>query len=259
MTSMASDLRLALDTDWFAKCAGLEGPLDPWQKQVLEGDARKVALNCCRQSGKSTTAGLLACRTALYEPGSLILCVSPSLRQSGELFRKVTGFLHALPTKPGIHAESALRLELRNGSRVVSLPGSEKTVRGYSKASLIVLDEASRIEDSLISGLRPMQAVSKGARFVAMSTPWGRRGFFYDRWQSADPGWLKVQVTAEQCPRIPSDFLREQERELGPLLFQQEYQCAFVDDAEALFNSELVEAAIDPRVKPLFGVACDAA
>ena len=63
----------------------------------------------------------------------------------------MTGFLHALPSKPRIHAESALRLELANGSRVISLPGVEKTTRGYSKANLIILDEASRIEDSLIS------------------------------------------------------------------------------------------------------------
>jgi hypothetical protein len=237
MTSMAADLRLALDVDHFARSAGLEGPLDPWQKRVLEGDARKILLNCSRQSGKSTTAGLLACRTALYEPGSLILCVSPSLRQSGELFRKVTGFLHALPSLRQVHAESALRLELRNGSRVISLPGSEKTVRGYSKASLIILDEASRIEDGLISGLRPMQAVSRGSKFVALSTPWGRRGFFFDRWQSADPGWLKVEVTAEQCTRIPSEFLAEQQRELGPLLYRQEYCCEFVDSAETLFSS----------------------
>ena len=77
MSSMAADLRLALDVDHFARCAGLEGPLDPWQRRVLEGDDRKILLNCSRQSGKSTVAGLLACRTAIYEPGSLVLCVSP--------------------------------------------------------------------------------------------------------------------------------------------------------------------------------------
>jgi hypothetical protein len=253
MISLAGDLRLALDVDHFARSAELEGGvLDPWQREVLEGDARRIILNCSRQSGKSTTAGLLASRTALYEPGSLILCVSPSLRQSGELFRKVAGFVHALPSKPAIHAESALRLELANGSRVVSLPGSEKTVRGFSKANLIILDEASRIEDALISGLRPMQAVSKGARFVAMSTPWGRRGFFFTAWQSTAPGWLKVRVPADECPRIPEDFLREQERELGPLLYRQEYCCEFVDSAETLFSSALVERAFDASVTPLF-------
>ena len=56
MSSMAADLRLALDVDHFARCAGLEGPLDPWQRRVLEGDERKILLNCSRQSGKSTMA-----------------------------------------------------------------------------------------------------------------------------------------------------------------------------------------------------------
>ena len=258
---MASDLRLALDVDHFARRAGLEGPLDDWQRRVLEAGEAKVLLNCSRQSGKSTTAGLLACRTAVYEPGSLVLCVSPSLRQSGELFRKVLGFYHALPGKPRVVAESALRLELENKSRVISLPGSEKTTRGYSKANLVVLDEASRIEDALISALRPMQAVVGAGRrrFVAMSTPFGRRGWFFDRWQSGDPGWLKVEIPATDCPRIPEEFLREQERELGPLLYRQEYLCEFVDNAETLFAAALVERAFDAAVRPLFGGLAGAA
>jgi phage terminase large subunit-like protein len=251
MTSLAADLRLALDVDHFARAAGLEGSLDPWQKMVLDAVEKKVILNCSRQAGKSTVAALLACRAAIYEPGALILCVSPSLRQSGELFRKVLAFYHGVPVKPPVRAESALRLELANASRVVSLPGSERTTRGYSKATLIILDEASRIEDSLISSLRPMQAAAKGGRFVVMSTPWGKRGFFHDRWHDDESGWLKVQVSADDCPRIPAAFLEEQSRELGPLLFRQEYNCEFVDDAEVLFATAIVEAAFDASIRPL--------
>jgi hypothetical protein len=91
-------------------------------------------------------------------------------------------------------------------------------------------------------------------RFVAMSTPWGRRGFFFERWRSADPGWLKVEIPATECPRISAEFLAEQERELGPLLYRQEYLCEFVDSAEALFATALVERAFDAAVRPLFGV-----
>jgi Terminase large subunit, T4likevirus-type, N-terminal len=254
--TMAGDLRLALDCDAFATAAGLEGEgLDGWQRQVLEAEQDKILLNCSRQSGKSTIAALLACRTAVFEPNALVLCVSPSQRQSGELFRRVLGFYHALPVKPQVKSESALRIELMNGARVLSLPGSERTTRGYARARLIILDEASRIEDQLISSLRPMLATSRGGRFISMSTPYGRRGWFHDAWHADDPGWLKLSVTAEQCPRIPPEFLAEQERELGPLLYRQEYACEFVDDAETLFSSEIVEAAFDPRVRPLFPVA----
>jgi hypothetical protein len=249
---MAADLRLALDLDHFARSAGLEGELDPWQLRVLDAAESKIILNCSRQAGKSTVPALLAVRHALYSPASLTLLVSPSQRQSGELFRKALANYHTLPIKPAIKAESALRLELANGSRIVSLPGSEKTTRGYSKASLIVLDEASRIEDGLISSLRPMLAVAKGGRFVVMSTPYGRRGFFFERWQSADAGWLKIEITGEECRRIPAEFLEEQRRELGPLVFDQEYLCRFVDSAETLFSSKLVEAAFSAAIKPLF-------
>jgi hypothetical protein len=257
--SMATDLRLAIDPNAFARAAGLEADLDPWQLQVLDAPELKLCLNCSRQAGKSTVSALLAVRHALYQPGSLTLLVSPSQRQSGELFRKALGFYHAVPVKAPIRAESALRLELTNGSRIVSLPGSEKTTRGYSKASLIVLDEASRIEDGLISSLRPMMATAKGARFVVMSTPFGRRGFFFERWHADDPGWLKIEIPATECPRIPAEFLQEQERELGPLLYRQEYRCEFVDSAETLFASALVEAAFDPAIQPLFGAMSYAA
>src|SRR5512132_4312846 len=125
MVSLAQDLRLAIDFDHFARSVGLEGSLDDWQLRVLDAPEQKVVMNCSRQAGKSTTAALLVLRTALYQPRSLSLCVSPSLRQSGELFRKVLDFYHRLPLKTPVRAESALRLELIDGSRIVSLPGSE--------------------------------------------------------------------------------------------------------------------------------------
>jgi hypothetical protein len=50
------------------------------------------------------------------------------------------------------------KLELANGSRILSLPGSERTVRGYAAADLVVIDEATRVDDELISAVRPMLA-----------------------------------------------------------------------------------------------------
>src|SRR5947209_10476402 len=48
-----------------------------------------------RQTRQPDTTALVALHTAIYDPG-LILLVSPSLRQSKELFAKVTGFLKDL-------------------------------------------------------------------------------------------------------------------------------------------------------------------
>jgi hypothetical protein len=66
---------------------------DPWQAQVLDSTAKKTLLCCSRQSGKSSVSAILALHTAIFMPGSLVLMVSPSLRQSSELFRKFLGYL----------------------------------------------------------------------------------------------------------------------------------------------------------------------
>jgi hypothetical protein len=263
MVSMAQDLRLALDLDHFAQSAGLEGSLDQWQRDVLDAPQSKVLMNCSRQSGKSTTAALLALRVALYEPGSLTLLVSPSQRQSGELFRRVMAFYHALPEgKAPLHAESALRLELKGGSRIISLPGSERTTRGYARAAAVILDEAARIDDQLIASLRPMQATSgAGRKFVALSTPRGKAGWFYEQWlqAAADSTWLRVEIPASKCPRISEEFLAEQLRELGPQAFAEEYNCEFQDDQTQLFTTEVIERAFVSRVKALRWGVPDAA
>src|SRR5262249_34787784 len=158
---------------------------DPWQRTLFWSESPRILLNCSRQSGKSTSTAALALYGALHKPKTLTLLISPSQRQSSELFRKVQDFLAMLPVKPEMDEDNKLSLQFANKSRIVSLPGNEATIRGYSAASLIIMDEASRIPDSIYGAIRPMLAVSKG-RLIIMSTPFGRRGFFYEAWQSKD-------------------------------------------------------------------------
>src|SRR5205814_433566 len=113
---------------------------------------------------------------------------------------KILELYAALGSPIPIAAQSALRLELANGSRVVSLPGTEGTVRGFSGVALLIIDEAARVADALYAAVRPMLAVSRG-RLVALSTPFGQRGWFYDAWHSNEE-WERVRVTAPECPRI---------------------------------------------------------
>jgi Terminase large subunit, T4likevirus-type, N-terminal len=208
---------------------------------------RRIAASCptrgkatCYANSRAapTVAGLMGLHRALYNSGSLVLIVSPSQRQSGEIFRTVIGFYHKLTGAPELAAESALRAEFKNGSRIVALPGNEKTIRGYSGANLIILDEASRIEDGLVGGITPMLATTNGS-LIALTTPAGKRGWFYDQWISADD-WTRVRVNAPECPRISKEFLDEEMRRLGPLVFQQEYDLEFIDNADAMWAGDTI-------------------
>src|SRR5215213_4450874 len=140
MAAVRDDLRLALDRVAFAEKLGIVP--DGWQEDFLRSSADRVLLNCCRQSGKSTMAAVLALHRALYHPGSLVLCLAPALRQSQELFSKIAAFYGDLGEPLKKYGERRLSLELTNGSRIVTLPGSEKTVRGFSGAALLLVDEA---------------------------------------------------------------------------------------------------------------------
>jgi hypothetical protein len=226
---------------------------DPWQVHVLGSEAPRILLNCCRQSGKTSVTAALALATAFRERGALVLVLSPSLRQSQESFRKVLDVYRACAVPLPSQAESALRLELANGSRIVSLPGQESTVRGYSRVRLLIVDEASRVEDPLYYSIRPMLSVSQG-RLIALSTPWGRRGWWHQEW-TAGVGWERVQVTAGECPRISRAFLEEERRTLPPMWFQSEYLCEFVDVADQVFATSDVLGAVTQAVEPLFGAA----
>jgi hypothetical protein len=228
--------------------AGLEP--DEWQAGVLRSDAQRMLLLASRQAGKSSVAAALALQTALLRPRSPVLLLSPSLRQSGELYRKVVDLFGALGRPMGVSAESALRLELSNGSRVVSLPGDEKNIRGFSGVALLIIDEAARVEDALYCSVRPMLAVSQG-RLAALSTPFGKRGWFHDEWHG-EGEWERVKITAEQCPRISPQFLAEERRALGERWFNQEYRCEFSECLDAVFSWADIQAALSDDVKPLF-------
>lgn len=227
----------------FAALAGLT--LDPWQAEVASSSAQRILLNCSRQAGKSTVTSVLAAHEAIFKPSSLTLMVSQTERQSGELFRKAKGIYRSLGKPIRAESESALQLELTNGSRIVALPGKEGSIRSYSNVSLLLLDEASRVPDETYMSVRPMLAVS-GGRLVALSTPFGTRGWWYDAWRGAEgtrDDWRRWEVPATQCPRITAAFLDEERRTIGAWWFEQEYLCQFKDAKSAAFRSEDIEQA----------------
>jgi hypothetical protein len=153
-----------------------------------------------------------------------------------------------------------LGMELTSGSRIEALPGTEKTVRGFSGVDLLIVDEASRVADELYYAVRPMLAVS-GGRLMMLSTPYGKRGVFFEEWTggdgSAGSAWERYEVPALECPRIPVSFLEEERAALPAWVYRQEYECAFEETDDQVFSHELVSAAISDEVKPLFeeGVA----
>jgi hypothetical protein len=251
MTTIATELAAALDPVIFGQ--RIKRKLDPWQTEVLRSSHPRLLLNCARQTGKSTVAALLALYTAFYQSRSTTLIISPTQRQSQELFRKVLAGYRYLGRPITPQAENQMSLALDNGARVISLPGNESTVRGYSAPNLIIIDEAAQVPDDIYQSVRPMLVVS-GGRLVALSTPYGVSGWWASAWQSetaeaVHERWQRYRITASQCPRIDPATLAEERLALGEWAYRQEYECEFMDDRFAVFREEDIQALANSDIE----------
>jgi hypothetical protein len=89
-----------------------------------------------------------------------------------------------------------------------------------------------------------MLAVSHG-QLILLSTPFGRRGYFFSEWDSGSPRWERIKVCAPDCPRIDPAFLEDERRTLGERLWRQEYFCDFISSDEQVFSLESIDAMFD--------------
>ena len=249
---MARDLAHALDPVLFAQ-ERLGFIPDPWQEGLLRSSKPSIICNCSRQVGKSTTTAALALHQALFDPG-LVLLVSPSMRQTRELFGKVSEFLKKLQPAEDLIEDNRLSCALANGSRIISLPGDSGTVRGFSAPKLIIEDEAAWVADDLHAAMRPMRAVSKG-RMILLSSPNGRRGHFFDLWSQGGPEWDRFSITVHDCPRITQEWIEAEKASTPAHRWAAEFECRFTDVQDALFSYDLVQSAFSDDVQPLFSAS----
>lgn len=233
---------------WAREVLGFEP--DAKQREVLAATAKRGMLNCTRQWGKSTTCAIKAVHYALFHPESTVIVASPSLRQSGEFLRKAKKAVRTIGFRVRGDGENQCSLLLPNGARIVGLPESEDTIRGFSSVGLILIDEAARVSDEMYQALRPMLAVGGGSLWL-MSTPNGKSGFFYREW-SGSRDWTRVQAAAGECSRIPADFLQEERETLGEDVFRQEYCCDFVSGEGTLFDVAQIRSRLTDRLAPLW-------
>jgi hypothetical protein len=222
---------------------------DDWQRELLLSSWERALLTCSRQSGKSTVTAALALHAALSQRGALVLLLAPARRQSKELLTKIRSLYRGADPAVKVEKWSELRLRFDNEARIVALPGTERTVRGYS-ADLIAVDEAARVEGELYEAIRPMLGAT-GGRLVALSTPAGQRGWFYRAWTDETQDWHRTRVTARDCPRLSEEFLRQERREMPDWKFTQEYLCRFTEGRDQYFRSEDIDQALTSDTEPL--------
>lgn len=224
--------------EWAERVSGQK--LDPWQKQVLLSTAAYFLMNCSRQVGKTQIVSLKAAYNARHRRRHVV-ALAPTLRQSSKIHDRAYSFLVADGVK--FTKETATELKLETGGSVIALPGDrpDMSIRSETVDDLMV-DEASRVKDSLITAASPTTATRPDATISYLSSPAGKRGAFYKAWKDETGPWERFSIKAQQCPRISQAFLDFEFRNLGPIMFRQEYECEFIADATAVLDPEDIAA-----------------
>ena len=221
---------------WAERVSGLT--LDPWQRKVLLSSATYFLFNCSRQVGKTEIVSLKAAYRARFL-GRKVVAIAPSLHQSSKIRQRAHRYL--LADGASFSVANAITLELTTGGSVVSLPGDRPDLSARSETTDdLIVDEASRVKDALITAVTPTTATRPDATVTYLSTPAGKRGAFYRAWQDPKGKWEKYSIKATECSRISREFLEQQKNDLG-VLYQQEFECAFIADSAAVLDPALVE------------------
>ncbi len=221
--------------------------LDPWQRELIESEGDVVVISG-RQCGKSTGTSILAGETVLNNPNQFILIGAYVIEQAQLIFRKIHEYILSKAPKQ-IKGHVTLNfLELKNGSKIYCRPVGDTgaAMRGFT-ATMIILDEAAQIPDRAWEAIEPVISVSKG-RTILLSTPQGKRGFFYKA--SIDKNYKYMHVSARDCPRHTKEFLDRKQRMLSPVAFATEYLGEFIDDYNRKFSDEWIKlvCTIDKNV-----------
>jgi len=220
----------------------------PFQKKFMKTNKRRVIVVTSRQIGKSEVTAVKAIWKAWLFDNQYILILSPTLRQSQELFKKVKRNINnRRVVYEDVIRTTQTEIEFTNGSIIKVIPGTETSVRGFT-ADMVIIDEAAYVSEEVYGAVEPVVAVKRG-QMILISTPGPPRGIFYRIWTEGDPKvWEKIRATFEEANYDP-EFVENYRRTHTEVEYKREILGIFADDeSETLFTVEMVEGAMDKKL-----------
>lgn len=249
----------------------------PWQEAILESQSRRIIINAARQSGKSTITSTDPCWIAKYRDKSLSIVLAPTESQSQDDMRKIQQFIRRDPDYPRYDPAST-HVNVRENESLISVVPATQSARGKSQPAVVILDEASQIEDLIYTEVVTPMFTANDGRLILLSTPYGKKGFFFDIFNNPRPNdpWERYEVRSPWQPiQTPNgldlipymdgnekayqeerakhgirawfsprhyDYEEQLEKlfDMGIRKYQQEYCCEFVETETSVFSYDEV-------------------
>ena len=169
----------------------------PQKKFILDKSTRKAALTP-RRGGKSTSASIMLCKTAIEAPGSESQYIA--LTRDSARYIMWRPILLPMLKSAGVKFkanEVEMSVQLENGSRIY-LAGADASERDMEKMrgrknDLVILDECASFRAHirrLVEEILEPTLIDKRGTLAMVGTPGEMlAGFFYDVTTGKEPGW----------------------------------------------------------------------
>lgn len=212
-----------------------------------------------RQIGMTTTFSYEALFKALNFANRMILFVSPGQRQSIEAMEKGTrpGIMTNQKIQSRLVIDNRTEVKFNNGSRILTVPNKPQFIRGFT-ATDIYLDEMAFFfnDKQIMVSLKPM--LLSGGSLTILSTPFGKRGSFYNNYQKAvqlqnkDPLWRYYDYYPSTiAPHITPEIMKEMidDEDLSEVEARQEYYGEFIEEVDTFIPMEIISPCINHELE----------
>jgi hypothetical protein len=246
------------DVAVFAKSV-LHQPLWPHQIRAAFDQAFITVIAAARRTGKSTLAEVLSIWTALRERNVVVLILSATQEASRRMTESIAATLNARSVTRGAVVEDySTRIRLTNGSQIISLPASQRQVRGYGKGvRLVILDEAGFMPQELWAAAHYVALDERpNSRLLLLGTPWGSADhWFRQAFQAGianEPDHSAFNWTYKANPRLDHAYLERQRERVSPQEYAAEVLGEWGSASGSMFSQELLESVTaDVTIPPL--------
>jgi Terminase large subunit, T4likevirus-type, N-terminal len=227
----------------------LRQPLWPHQAEAACSTAFITAIAAARRTGKTTLIETLAMWTCFRERNVKAVILSATQDSARRVTEGIGQTLAASSlTRGAVVDDFATRIRLTNGSEIVSLPASQRQIRGYGKGvKLLVIDEAGFVPEELWRAAQyvALDERGSGSRIVLAGTPWGGPDLFFRRAHDAgndgDPDHVSFSWTFRANPRLDHAYLERQRERVAPAEYAAEVLGEWGDSEGSLFPRSLLE------------------
>ena len=207
-------------------------------------DCQFLIARWSRQCGKTILAEVMLIEY-LCKPKTFNAYISPTYSQGRKVYKELVELLEPSGIIKKANS-STLTIEtiFKSTFQAFSMD-SPNSIRGFTVSGILVMDECAFFPDTLVDGSDPWSSVimpitkARKPKVLAISTPKGKRGFWYDMYLKAvegENGYREITATIFEDSLVTEEQIEEIKKTISPLAFKEEFLVEFLDSSLTFFR-----------------------